>query len=96
VLSSWLDPDAILECAVRGKRYQRVPFVRAAPAEVDWARGVEDTASAVREGRPPRLSGRHAAHVLEVLCGVQASLENQRPARIRSGFEPPVPMEWAR
>jgi predicted dehydrogenase len=58
--------------------------------------GVLDLARGLRAGQPPRASGELAAHVLEVMVAVQASLEGSAFQPIDSGFvvSPPLPEEW--
>jgi predicted dehydrogenase len=73
-----------------------VPLVRKPYPGIDWARPLEDLVHAVAEGRAPRASGGHAAHVVEILDAIRASFEDGgRAVEVRSSFEPPAPLEWA-
>ena len=55
-------------------------------------RGVDEMARAILEGRPHRASGAHAAHVIEILAGIDKS--NGAPVEIQSSFTPPRPIEF--
>jgi hypothetical protein len=57
---------------------------------------VLELATAIREERPHRASARLAAHVVEILDGAKRSYETGEPVDLRSVFEPPAPMDWAR
>lgn len=54
--------------------------------------GLLELASAVRDGRPPRASGKLATHVLEVLLALQASAEGAGRIAIRSTVDRPAAM----
>ena len=59
---------------------------------MDFARGVAELADASREGRPCRMSARHALHVNELTLAIARSAEGGVPHRVRTSFEP---MPWA-
>jgi predicted dehydrogenase len=64
---------------------------------VDWARGVADMAEAILHGTPQRVTGAHAAHIVEILEGVQTSYEQDgKSVALASTFVQPEPMDWAR
>jgi predicted dehydrogenase len=95
-LGSWQRMDAAVEVAPFGQPYEPLPLVREAYAGTDWARGVVDVAEALRDGRPHRAGARHAAHVIEVIEAVHASLAGDGAAvQVESRFAPPAPMPWA-
>jgi predicted dehydrogenase len=63
---------------------------------VEWCRGVLDMAEAVQENRPQRITGAQAAHVVDIVCGIQeASLQGRR-VEITSEFPQTAPMDWAK
>ena len=64
-------------------------------AGVEWSRGVLDMAEAMQENRPQRITGAQAAHVIDIVCGIQAAFREGRRAEITSEFPQPAPMEWA-
>jgi predicted dehydrogenase len=43
---------------------------------VELARGLNEMAAAIVEGRPHRASGEQAAHVVEIICAVGESWSN--------------------
>lgn len=61
----------------------------------EFAKGVNDMAEALAEGRPPRVTGRQAAHVVEVLEAILEAGESHRSVQVASRFDPPPPMPWA-
>jgi hypothetical protein len=42
------------------------------------------------------MGAAHAAHVVDVLCAVDASRRAGAPVDVASSFPPVEPMEWAR
>jgi hypothetical protein len=57
---------------------------------------VAELADAIREDRPHRATGEHAAHIVEVVEAVQRSIAlHGRSVAVKSGFPPPAPMPWA-
>jgi len=95
-LASWMEFDSRLELALAHEDYAPVQLVRNPFHGVDWSRALLELADAVAEGRPHRASGEHAAHVVEILGAIEESLETGGAVAIRSDFEQPRPMEWAR
>ncbi|MCG5211967.1 Gfo/Idh/MocA family protein [Streptosporangium sp. KLBMP 9127] len=65
----------------------------AADHRMDFPRGVAELAAAAGERRQPRLSARHALHVLEVTDAMTA---RHGSTEITSEFAAPEPMTWAR
>jgi predicted dehydrogenase len=95
-LASWGEFDSRLRFAPDGEHYEPVPLVREPYAGIDWARALVELRDAVRHGRRPRASGEHAAHVVEIVCAIDASRVAGAPVDVHSDFERPEPMEWAR
>ena len=61
-----------------------------------WARGVADMAEAITQDRPHRASAEQAAHVVEILEAVTASIaDGGRRIEITSTFAPPGLLPWA-
>jgi predicted dehydrogenase len=94
-LSSWQDFNGEVRFAEFGKPLTEVPLVREAPAGVPWGINVAELADALREGRPHRATGEHAAHVVEILGAAAESMRSHGPVQLTSSFTPPAPMEWA-
>ena len=95
-LATWDVADSRVETSTDGETYTPVPLVREAYHGIDWGRALVDLAEALEEGRPHRAGAEHAAHVVEVLNAVEESARNGGPVEVRSTFEPPEPMAWAR
>lgn len=75
---------------------QPVPLLRAAAVPMDRALGLAEMADALAENRPLRNSPEMAAHVIEVMEGLQKSAAESRAMDIRSRFDQPPLMEWAK
>jgi hypothetical protein len=50
---------------------------------------------AIVDDRPTRVTGEHAAHVLDILSAARRSMAERRRVPVESTFEPPAPMDWA-
>jgi predicted dehydrogenase len=94
-LPTWAEANSRVQLQERGGEYGTVPPVREPFDGIDWGRALVDLAQGIEEARPHRSSGEHAAHVVEVLNAVDASLERGGPVEVRSDFSRPEPMEWA-
>jgi predicted dehydrogenase len=95
-LDSWQEFDATVTWMPRAGGANAVPCVRPPHRGIEWGRSVLELASAIREERPHRATARLAAHVVEILDAVRRSYETGEPVEVRSDFEPPPPMDWAR
>ena len=96
-LPTWDAFDARIELQERGGEYRIVQPLREPFPGIDWSRALTDLAEAIAEGRPHRASGEQAAHLVEVLEAVQASLrDGGGGVEVVSGFTPPEPLDWAR
>lgn len=87
--------DADVEFGEFGSDYEAVPYLKTPFEGIEFARAVEDVAAAIEEDRPQRATGMHAAHVVEVLQGIQTSAVQEQPVEITSEFDQPKPMDWA-
>ncbi|HVG00544.1 MAG TPA: Gfo/Idh/MocA family oxidoreductase [Chloroflexia bacterium] len=94
-LAGWHIFNSRLLFAPFDKPLEEVPLLRPPHKGVPWGRGVWEMVCAMREDRPHRFSGEHAAHVTEILCATAESAKMGRPVDIVSGFAPPAPMDWA-
>jgi predicted dehydrogenase len=97
-LAAWNDFSSRLQLSGAGEEdeYADVPLVREPYPGTDWSRPLVDLAEAVRDGRAPRASGAQAAHLVEILDAIETSSRDGGPVGVRSSFEPPQPLEWAR
>lgn len=62
--------------------------------DMDFSRGIADMAEAIRRGESPRLSARHALHVLEITLAI-ASSDGAAHTVVRTKFDELEPMAWA-
>jgi predicted dehydrogenase len=81
---------------------KRVPLVRRPPryqarasAQMDFARGIAEMASAIAEKRPCRLSPEYGLHNTEIVLAIHDAARLGTPYRVRSTFSPMEPMPWA-
>ncbi|WP_233097762.1 Gfo/Idh/MocA family protein [Dictyobacter vulcani] len=95
-LSDWQNFNASVELAEFGGHYEPIPYVKEPYTGTEWSRGVVDLAEAIQNNRPQRITGAQAAHVVEILCGIQESFRTGKPTTLTSTFTPPEPMDWAR
>jgi len=87
-LSDWQQFDAGVELAPFGEPYQAVP-VENAFRGTDWARALDDLSGAIDSGRPHRATGAHAAHIVEILDAISASVADGSTAAVTSSFARP-------
>lgn len=95
-LESWQYFHSNLEFAPYGQPYAPVPLVKEPYRGTEWGRAIVELADAIAHDRPQRATGAQAAHVVDILCAVDASLQHGGPVEITSTFPPPEPMDWAR
>jgi predicted dehydrogenase len=86
-------------------KYETLPYVKEPyvgnvkedpHAGVEWCRGVLDMAEAMQENRPQRITGAQAAHVVDIVSGIQAAFRTGCRVEITSNFPQPAPMDWAK
>lgn len=86
-LSNWFQFRGSVEAAVPwGEPYAPVPLVSEPAVDMPWAAGVEELARSVVEDRPMRAaSAQHAAHVVDVLAAISASIREERAIDVATG-----------
>jgi predicted dehydrogenase/sugar phosphate isomerase/epimerase len=89
-LSRWDEFDARLLHAEFGHTAKPVVLDRLPARGIEFARGAQDLAQAMLEGRPHRCSGTQAAHVVEVCEAVLTSAREGRRIEIVSSFPKPA------
>jgi predicted dehydrogenase len=94
-LASFQDFDAAIERGPAGGAWEPVPFVREPYHGIDWGRGVADLARSIAEGTPQRVTGDHAAHVVDILSAARRSMHERRRITLDSTFSAPPLMDWA-
>ena len=104
-LSNWHDFNGIVEYAGFGGTYEPLPYqkepyagnLKEDPrANVEWSRGILDMAEAMKENCLPPITASQAAHVVDIVCGIQTVSRESRRVQIMSEFPQPAPMEWAK
>lgn len=94
-LGNFQEFDATVAVGPYGGTYEPVPLVRPGYRGTAWARGVAEMAAAIDEDRPHRATGEQAAHIVDILAAVTASMaDGGRPVPVRSTFPPPTLMPW--
>ena len=88
--------DTKVQHAEFGGTWQPLPFARVPYPGCEFARGVIELADAIHENRPHRTTGRQAAHVVEVMEAILASIRTNQVQTLHSSFPPPAPADWAR
>jgi predicted dehydrogenase len=87
-LSDWQQFDAGVELAPFGEPYRAVT-VENAFRGTDWARALDDLSGAIDSGRPHRATGAHAAHIVEILDAISASVADGGTVAVTSSFVRP-------
>jgi len=95
-LTNWQEPNGTVRLAPFGEPYAELPPLREPPDGTRWGMNVAELADALRENRPHRSTGEHAAHVVEILEAAATSMREGRAVAVESSFAPPEPMDWAR
>jgi len=72
-----------------------VPLLRPQPARMDRAVGLADLAESLRENRPHRTSPHQAAHVIEIMEGLQRSADTCSVVEILSTTPSASLLPWA-
>jgi predicted dehydrogenase len=94
-LGSWLIPEASLRYGAFGQPLEAVPLAREPGPGVRWGLGIHEMVAAIRAGQPHRVTGEHAAHVVEILEAAATSVQRQVSIPLHSSFPPPALMPWA-
>lgn len=95
-LGSFQNFDTTVEVGPYGESYEPVPLVRPPYPGTAWGRGVAEMAAAIAEGRPHRASAELAAHIVDIIEAVDASIAaDGQPVPVSSSFDPPPLLEWA-
>jgi predicted dehydrogenase len=96
LLHRWFERNARLSYAAFEQEYaEPVTLLREPDTSFDWGRALLDMSEAIHEGRPQRVTGAQAAHIVEILEASTISAREGRPVDLTSTFEVPAPYEWA-
>lgn len=81
----------------------KLPLVRPVPdfewsmgLRMDFSRGIQELADAVRENRPSRLSTHFSLHLTELALAIQNARAHKQPYEMTTAFDAVEPMAWAR
>ena len=74
----------------------KTKFNYRAAFQMDFARGIEEIANAIREDRSCRLSAKYSLHINELVLAIHQATENNSTYHVKSTFEPIEPMAWAK
>lgn len=92
-MESWHNFNSTLMQAKFGEPMHDIPLDTPTDTPTRWARGLNDLATALREGRPHRFTGELAAHVCEILEAVKNAYQSGQPVAVTSSFTAPAPVE---
>lgn len=92
-LSSWFQGEGRLELSPFGQPYAPLEGYEPDPTPFNWALALTEMASAIHEGRPHRVTGEQAAHIVEILEAAHRSIEQGGAVEVRSRFTPAAPVE---
>jgi len=95
-ISDYHDFSAICQLIPYGEPGVNIPLLREPDAPMDRAIGLVELAQAIRDDRPHQGSAEHAAHVIEIMEGLQISADRSEKKAIHSRFAPSPLVEWAR
>jgi len=97
VLSHWHGFDSEVKFGLFDHLPDPVKLVKDPYKGCEWGRALVELGEAMDAGRPHRAQGAHAAHVIEIMCAIQSSMQNDGvPVPVYSSFAQPEPMDWAK
>ncbi|GHF53561.1 putative dehydrogenase [Deinococcus metalli] len=91
-LAHWFSPSAALEVAAFGQGYAPLEDFTPSTQEFRWAVALDEMARAIAEGRPHRVSGEQAAHLVEILEAAHLSIERGGAVELTTTFTAPEPL----
>jgi predicted dehydrogenase len=89
-LESWQHFDSDLQLAEFGGAYAPVTALEPPFPGTDWGRALAELADAIHSGRPHRAGADHAAHVIEILDAIAASMAGAGTVAVTSSFTRPA------
>jgi predicted dehydrogenase len=93
-MSTCVGFDSTIEMALYPDQdWKPVPLLKEPFKGVDWGRGIAEGARAIREGRPSRVSGEQAYHILDVCLSILESSRLRKPVKVKSRFQRPAPVQ---
>lgn len=95
VLDSWTNFASPVRFGLFNQTPAPIPPATEPFQGTEFGRGVVELAAALREKRPHRNGAEHAAHVVEVMQAIVASVTSGKTVKVKSKFPAPTPMPWA-
>ena len=95
VVTDYHDFNGVCRVLPYGKPTLEIPPLRPAP-RMDRALGLVELKKAIEQNRPHRCAPDHVAHVIEIMTALQTSADECRHVEIKSTFQRPPLMDWAR
>lgn len=95
VLGDFQDFHGGAESSDFGEPLDPVQPVREPFEGIEWARSLVEFAEAKAAGQAPRVSGRQASHIVEILEAIDGCANSGKPVELNSSFTQPAPMPWA-
>jgi predicted dehydrogenase len=91
VLGNFQDNNATVEHSAFGEPLQGDAWPEDTPEQQQFGRGLKEVCVALQEGRRPRITGKQAAHVVDVLDTIAKVAKSHTPTEITSTFDPVEP-----
>ncbi|MEO0966098.1 MAG: Gfo/Idh/MocA family oxidoreductase [Planctomycetota bacterium] len=91
VLGNFQNNDATVEHADFGEDLVDEPWPEGTPDVQQFGRGLNEVCTALQEGRPSRVTGKQAAHVVDVLDTIAVVAKSHTPTEVTSSFDPVEP-----
>ncbi|MGL4608558.1 MAG: Gfo/Idh/MocA family protein [Trueperaceae bacterium] len=89
-LESWFIANSKLHYADFGKPYKSLALVKDTDVGMDWAVGLQDFTDSIRAKKTSRVTGDHAAHVVEILEATNTSVKTGKSVELTSTFTVPA------
>jgi predicted dehydrogenase len=89
-LESWFMANSPLFYADFGKPYEPLASLKPTETGIDWAVGLQDFTDSIKAKKVSRVTGSHAAHVVEILEATNEAVKTGRAVELGSSFTPPA------
>jgi predicted dehydrogenase len=89
-LESWFMANSLLHYADFGKSYEPLPSLKPTEVGIDWAVGLQDFTDSIKAKKTSRVTGDHAAHVVEILEATNESVKTGKTIELGSSFTVPA------
>jgi predicted dehydrogenase len=89
-METWFMANSPLHYAEFGKTYEPLPSIKPVETGLDWAVGLQDFTDSIKANKPSRVTGDHAAHVVEILEATNTSVKTGKTVALTSAFTIPA------